>query len=586
MSLITLKKDFADGDVLYGEDLNGITAPVESAINLQEEHINLKADKTYVDNIVLESGTGDMVKVMYDPDLIEADVFDIDNQKESVSYKKLTAAAKTKLDNITLIDNLLSTDSTKYLSAKQGNVLSGGWIPLPTTLGYASVDIPTGIVTTGADTRGYLSEGMKIKYDQAEALTAYWTFNSSNAPDIGAFTMTNIGTPTYSAGKFSNALTLNGTDQALTITDTALMKPTGAFTIGMWFKTNRGDGQLFWSRAYDGTNSQGFRIGINDAGKLNFNIARLDGATNTSADLNGQTVVTDNNLHNVVVTFNNNYAQIYLDGKLEVGGWAPTPSYFTTNYVRIGNRILNGSNDYWFLGLIDDLYFRNGYALDEKTIRDKYNSQTAQGTSAITVTKNAFISATPISTELTLYHGTDFMLSNSPITNIYYSNVKSPYGWNNNPDKWSVLVTDATLRSLTSATSGINYADNGSVNIVLPIGYYDIYLDSEVGSFITNGSASTLYSYITKIALSDSNSAWSNLICDAINMGQSYGNTSGTTGNWSKINTVYKGLKVPLKKLYYLGFNATGSSGYALKRNYDVSGHQTTTIIKAVSNYL
>jgi hypothetical protein len=50
--------------------------------------------------------------------------------------------------------------------------------------------------------------------------------------------MANIGTPTYTAGKFSNALTLNGTDQALAITDHADFKPTGEFTIGAWFKTS------------------------------------------------------------------------------------------------------------------------------------------------------------------------------------------------------------------------------------------------------------------------------------------------------------------------------------------------------------
>jgi hypothetical protein len=169
---------------------------------------------------------------------------------------------------------------------------------------------------------------------------------------------------------------------------------------------------------------------------------------------------------------------------------------------------------------------------------------------------------------------------------IAYSGLKAPYGFPSAVGKWDIITVDATSHSFNSSVTTICYIENGSINIQLPIGVFNISLDSEVGSFIANGSGSIWYSYITKTGLSDSSSAWSNTICEAINTSVSLGNTTGTTGIWSKINSTTTGLLVPSAKTYFLGLNATGSSGYTLKRNYDVASYATITIIKATNALL
>src|SRR5574344_1587913 len=99
----------------------------------------------------------------------------------------------------------------------------------------------------------------------------------------------------------------------------------------------------------------------------------------------------------------------------------------------------------------------------------------------------AFITAIT-STQLTLFLGTDYSLNNSAISNTYFSMLKAPYGFPLDPDKWSVVYFNTTKITTTSTSSGINYAQNGSLNITIPIGSWNVSLQTNVGSFITGGS--------------------------------------------------------------------------------------------------
>jgi hypothetical protein len=448
------------------------------------------------------------------------------------------------------------------------NALTNGWIPLPTTLSFSSADRPTGVATTGSDTRGYLNEGMKIKYDQAESLTAYWNLDSNSISQVGSFNGTDTAV-IYSAGKFGNGASFNGTSSKIVLTDNSALKPTGAFTIGCWFKTNStGSAKLLYQSRSMNTNYAGIVIYINSS-----NTITTEFGNNTQVGANNVFVTTtnicDNNWHYITVAYNNNYAQIYIDGKLQASGYAVTPAYATTNYVRIGCGNVTGTDTFFMNGQIDDLFIINGYALDEKTIRDKYNSQTAQGIEDITVTKMAFISANPTVNSLTLYHGTDYMLSNKVITNVFYSNIKLPFGFPLNPNKWSVLLKDITNITFSTPTDSVWY---NALMLTVPIGQWEIECKHAVRMAKTTG-ALNMFSTISTINNSETDYDLTS-VCWANNVPVFY-------------QTLYRNKKIQtnVKTNIYLNFRST-SAGLGLAEAIGVRGDYSPTILMVTSTYL
>lgn len=65
-----------------------------------------------------------------------------------------------------------------------------------------------------------------------------------------------------------------------------------------------------------------------------------------------------------------------------------------------------------------------------------------------------FIVTAITSNSITLYGGTDYTLANATINNVYFSNVKTPYGWNNslNYDMDIIKVSKSTVQNLTTQT--------------------------------------------------------------------------------------------------------------------------------------
>lgn len=345
------------------------------------------------------------------------------------------------------------------------------------TLTYASVDGPTQTATIAGDSTTVIYPGVRLKYEQTQAIQNYWTFNTNSADSKGSATMGNIGTPTYTAGKFGNALTLNGIDQALSITDSAAFKPTGEFTIGCWFKTsNTGAAKAIFQSWAQNTNFYGIYLAVSSGNVLNFQVANNSASPSS---LTGTTTVTDGNFHYVVVSVRNNFTQVYLDGKLEVSGYTITPGYNATNYVRIGCLNNTGSNSTWFNGQIDDLFIA-AYALDEQTIKAKYDAATAQGTGDLTLTKYALVTASSYSapnTTVTIYSGTDHTMMNSTISNAYYSTQKAPYGFPLDESKWTVEIV-GTSSSQNAPVSGNWYNVGGTFSV--PIGRWRVGFDGFV----------------------------------------------------------------------------------------------------------
>jgi hypothetical protein len=427
------------------------------------------------------SGHGTRIEFHTTPDnsttLTEGPTIEADGHIDANSHKITSVTDPTSAQDA----------ATKaYVDTKQP---LDGWIPDTNTWSHDSIDSPIGIISVDADVTGVIGIGDKIKYDQDVPLTYYWSFDTNSAGDVGSPGMSNVGTPTYAAGKFGNALTLNGTNQALSVTDAANLKPTGDWTIGLCFKSGAtGRIHSLFQTYSDNTNANGIRIEVTAA-----NVVSVWTGNNQAADASqqiGSKVVADGTWHRIVVRSHNNLIDIYVDDDLD-----PThgqslhvtkaPTYAATNYVSIGVRNVAGASvaGTWCNGQIDDLFFINGYALDEGTIRAKYREDTAQGTGDITVTKMAIVHhVAPFSageTLITAFYGTDFMQGTGTMSNPHYSHAKTPFGYNPDKGKWSVYYYDIpTTFAKATPTANQYYSDSGltptAPTVEMPIGAWDI----------------------------------------------------------------------------------------------------------------
>lgn len=369
-----------------------------------------------------------------------------------------------------------------------------GWIADANTWSFSSADSPTGIISINADMTQLLYEKMRISITQDQALTAYFPLDASSTP-FGAFFTTDTAM-TYTSGKFSGAATFNGTTSKIVVTDASLLKPTGDFTLGCWFKTSTtGVAKSIFISYSANTAIAGFYVRVTAANVLTFGIGKNTGTT-LGADysaITGTTVVTDGSWHYVVFTFRNNFIQIYLDGVLETSGYSFAPAYAGTNYVRIGSHADAGTDNAFFNGQIDDLFLINGYALDEITIRAKYLANTSQGPNNFSLEKFGLISQVGAysggTTLVTAYFGTDYMLTNATISSPKYSNTFAPARFTTKESKWSVLVTSSIDHSKTTPTSSAYYG--GSLltptgpSIIIPIGAWWIAYKVLLGSTYT-----------------------------------------------------------------------------------------------------
>lgn len=223
------------------------------------------------------------------------------------------------------------------------------------------------------------------KFDSGEELTD----SSGNS-----HTLTEIGSPSQTTGKWGMCCSLDG-DDAYSAVDDSQLKPTGAFSMGGWFKTDDVDNAKFLIQSYSAsTNRAGIFIRISSSNVLHGDSNRNTGNT-SGVDYEGidsTATVTDGQWHHAVFTWDGSYLNLYLDG--EVAGtpvaWTYAPGYAASNYFRIGARSNTGSDTYYFVGQLDEMFLLNGKALSADEVSDLYNRYIKAGTIGLTGTEVSY----------------------------------------------------------------------------------------------------------------------------------------------------------------------------------------------------
>lgn len=171
---------------------------------------------------------------------------------------------------------------------------------------------------------------------------------------------------------------------------------------------------------------------------------------------------------------------------------------------------------------------------------------------------------------ITIYGGTDYTTTNVAITGFRYSLAKVPLGFNPDPRKWTVEVTDNAARVQVGPVSGTWY-NLGSIQISVPIGLwrvnFQVSLQCDTGAGESNvlGTLSTANNNITDVDLL-----------------AALRNYDLSTASSSAISTVNRNkvISTAAKTTYYLNAMSTGAGTIAFAGNF------ADTIIRAECAYL
>ena len=178
-------------------------------------------------------------------------------------------------------------------------------------------------------------------------------------------------------------------------------------------------------------------------------------------------------------------------------------------------------------------------------------------------------------TTLTLYGGADYDVEDTgsfAISDFNYSTQKAPFGFLLDPDKWSIKVTDTTLRNQITTGTTWYYSGLGSINISIPIGIWNLTFQCLTSSSSADGVNHG------QVALSTSTSSASDN--ELVSASKVYSNN--IIYEDIKSNFFDKLLSIASKTSYYvIGRNTEGSSPSIFLYNTE-----RTLVIRAVCAYL
>jgi len=229
---------------------------------------------------------------------------------------------------------------------------------------------------------------MAIPYNlpKRNYIKAFWKLDeeSGNRVDeTGNHLATDVNTVLFDTGHINNAAKFaRATEECFTLVDHTDLKPTTPFSAGCWFKSNsRGGTQIIFSSysAHDADRG-GFEIYSDTSDHFGILSGRGTGGVHGTDfnDVSGTTDIVDNNLHQLMATWDGSDLKVYVDDGVAEGtqAWAHAPSYGDPNYVRIGCDNVTGANRNFTNGLIDELILWNGVALTQAEVLQVKNITT------------------------------------------------------------------------------------------------------------------------------------------------------------------------------------------------------------------
>ena len=205
-------------------------------------------------------------------------------------------------------------------------------------------------------------------------MVSYWKFDEGSGTIASDSAGSNDGTlingPVWTTGIVGGALSFDGVDDRVSISDDSSLKFTSAMTLEAWINTPLTAGMANGGRIFDKSDSSfsaGYALNVDSSGNIIFNTKGIDWSTVAYS------VITANNWHHIVATYDGSAKKIYVDG-VEKASEGTTGSISTSNDdLWIGYLHYSITTDRMFNGLIDEAAVYNG-ALTPEEIQQHYQN--------------------------------------------------------------------------------------------------------------------------------------------------------------------------------------------------------------------
>lgn len=167
------------------------------------------------------------------------------------------------------------------------------------------------------------------------------------------------------SGKFGRALLYDGTDDRISITDSAAISPTTAITLSAWVKVSVADDNGIFGKYVSGSNRRSYLLGI--TGNKPYFVLTSDGTN--GASLTGNTTISLNTWYHIAATYDGSNMTLYVNGKYDGSKAYANGIYDSTDPLLIGD---GDAGSWYFNGAIDEAKLYN-YALTADEIKTEYN---------------------------------------------------------------------------------------------------------------------------------------------------------------------------------------------------------------------
>lgn len=177
-------------------------------------------------------------------------------------------------------------------------------------------------------------------------------------------------------------------------------------------------------------------------------------------------------------------------------------------------------------------------------------------------TKYAFITKMA-NNQLTLYMGNDYSLSNSTISNFYYSMLKAPYGFPLKRESWDIIKTITTTTGENNPSKG-SYYQLENMTITVPIGEWEVGWQANIYPQRTGTGTNEQQSGLSTSLTEPSNPELFATIFTTGNTTQDMANM-GRNSNYyfDSKKTFYFLARTTQSNITYIGIYANNSYGYA-----------------------
>jgi hypothetical protein len=226
--------------------------------------------------------------------------------------------------------------------------------------------------------KALIAEEVTDLYNWTFPILAYWNFDEGSGTTVfdqsgNGFNGTIAGdstAPTWTTGQFGSGLDFDGSDDVVTVTDTAALQLTGAMTVSAWvYDDTANNGRIIAKQG--GSGVRAFTLNT-ESGTNNYSFGVASNSTTMVTVESVTTIITGRWVHVAGVYVPGQALRIYINGVLDNENTTSIPS---SQYNTNGQNILfgqrNGCTNCDWDGKIDEIRLYN-YARTDDQIQEDY----------------------------------------------------------------------------------------------------------------------------------------------------------------------------------------------------------------------